>query len=71
MPERRILYVFLLLFAFTLMEIEKATHIFGLRMAGLLAGEQAWLNHLLHLISAFIGWFYIRWLKIVSDKIPS
>jgi hypothetical protein len=65
MPEIQALYVLGCLLAFTIMEVEKATHILGLRMAGLLLGERAWLNHVIHLVSAFIGWRYMRWLKIL------
>lgn len=65
MPEIQGLYIIGLLFAFTVMEVEKATHILGLRMAGLLPGECAWLNHVIHIISAFIGWRYMRWLKFL------
>ncbi|MBI4712900.1 MAG: hypothetical protein HY762_06350 [Planctomycetes bacterium] len=64
----RILYIGMFLAAFTIMEIEKATHLFGFRMAGLLEGERAWLNHILHLISAIIGWFYMSWLKFIPQK---
>src|SRR3989339_1085338 len=43
----RILYVVGLLVMVTIMEVEKSTHLFGLRMAGQLTGETAWLNHIL------------------------
>ncbi|MFA5795169.1 MAG: hypothetical protein WC980_08940 [Candidatus Brocadiia bacterium] len=65
----RLFYVFGLLGMFTIMEIEKSSHLIGLRMAGLLPGENIWLNHGLHLISAFLGWFYMGWLRIIpGDK---
>ncbi|MDQ7780209.1 MAG: hypothetical protein RDV41_10965 [Planctomycetota bacterium] len=67
LPEIRALYVLALLFAFTLMEFEKATHFIGLRMAGLLAGERAWVNHVLHVASAAMGWLYMRWLIFVPE----
>ena len=66
--EIRMLYVGMLFVAFTLMEIEKATHFFGLQMAGLLTGEQAWLNHALHVVSAVIGWYYMRWLSFIPRR---
>lgn len=55
---------FLLLFfaMCTVMEIEKATHFFGLDMAGNLAGERAWLNHLAHLASLALGAGLMSWL---------
>jgi hypothetical protein len=61
---RRRIYIGALLSCVTLMEIEKATHVMGLRMAGLLEGESAWLNHALHLASAVAGWYYMRWLRL-------
>ncbi|MFH0888193.1 MAG: hypothetical protein V1871_03180 [Planctomycetota bacterium] len=70
MPEIQALYVLGCLFAFTVMELEKATHVFGLIMAGLLPGERAWLNHVIHIVSAFVGWRYMRWLKFLH-RTPS
>jgi hypothetical protein len=64
----RLIYIGMFLMAFTVMEIEKATHVLGLRMAGLLAGEEAWLNHLLHIASALTGWFYMKWLAFIPRK---
>ncbi len=52
----------------TLMEIEKATHVFGLTMAGLLPGEVAWVNHALHLLSAGLGFLLMRWLRFTGDE---
>ncbi|MEW6025985.1 MAG: hypothetical protein AB1599_01635 [Planctomycetota bacterium] len=63
-PHTQALYIGLSLLMCTIMEIEKSTHLMGLRMAGQLAGEAAWLNHLLHLASALIGWFYMKYLKV-------
>ncbi|MBI5778186.1 MAG: hypothetical protein HZA49_01860 [Planctomycetes bacterium] len=60
----RILYVVGLLVMVTIMELEKSTHFLGLRMAGQLAGEAAWLNHIIHLASALMGWFYMKWLRL-------
>ena len=60
----RLLYIIGFLVMVTVMEIEKSTHFLGLRMAGQLAGETAWLNHILHLASALMGWFYMKWLKV-------
>ncbi len=60
----RLIYIIGFLVMVTVMEIEKSTHLFGLRMAGQLAGETAWLNHTLHLASALMGWFYMKWLSI-------
>ncbi|HLD36427.1 MAG TPA: hypothetical protein VJC37_06865 [Planctomycetota bacterium] len=66
----RLIYVLGFLFMVTIMEIEKSTHLFGLRMAGQLAGEAAWLNHVLHLASALMGWFYMKWLRLTpSDSV--
>ncbi|MBI4833279.1 MAG: hypothetical protein HY811_00440 [Planctomycetes bacterium] len=64
----RMIYIGILLAAFTVMEIEKATHAMGLRMAGLLAGEKTWLNHTLHIASALAGWFYMKWLVFIPRK---
>ena len=49
------LYLSLFFVMCTVMEIEKATHVFQFRMAGLLAGETPWLNHAAHLISLGLG----------------
>ncbi|MFH1227041.1 MAG: hypothetical protein V1701_03945 [Planctomycetota bacterium] len=64
----RTFYVFGLLAMFTIMEIEKSSHLMGLRMAGLLPGENIWFNHGLHLISAFLGWLYMGWLRVIPDS---
>lgn len=60
----RLIYIIGFLVMVTIMELEKSTHFLGLRMAGQLAGEAAWLNHIIHLFSASIGWFYMKWLKL-------
>jgi ubiquinone/menaquinone biosynthesis C-methylase UbiE len=38
-------------------EIEKATHVFGLGLAGLLEGERPLVNHALHAVSAALGFW--------------
>lgn len=58
-------YVIGLWLTFTIMEVEKSTHLMGLRMAGQLVGENLWLNQVLHLLSALLGWLYMRRLKII------
>lgn len=63
----RLIYVLGFLVMVTIMEIEKSTHFLGLRMAGQLAGETAWLNHTLHLASAVMGWFYMKWLRLMPQ----
>ena len=60
----RLIYVLGFLVMVTIMELEKSTHFLGLRMAGQLVGETAWLNHIIHLASALMGWFYMKWLSI-------
>ncbi|MFH1022029.1 MAG: hypothetical protein V1809_01410 [Planctomycetota bacterium] len=67
--EIRLLYVGCLLVAVTIMEIEKATHVLGLRMAGLLPGERAWLNHVLHLAGAGLGWCLMTWLRLAPRSV--
>lgn len=52
----------------TICEIEKATHVLGLKMAGLLRGEKGEWNHFLHLVSALLGWYYMNWLKFVPPR---
>jgi hypothetical protein len=64
----RLIYVLGFLVMVTIMEIEKSTHLLGLRMAGQLVGETAWLNHILHLASALIGWLYMKWLSVEKYK---
>jgi hypothetical protein len=66
-PAIQALYIIGLLVAFTVMELEKSSHFLGLRMAGQLIGEQAWLNHTLHVISAIAGWRYMRWLRFIRS----
>jgi hypothetical protein len=40
---------------FTLIELEKTYHFLGMN-AVLVAGERAWLNHVVHLVSAVLAW---------------
>jgi hypothetical protein len=44
------------LVGFTLIELEKTYHFLGMN-AVLVAGERAWLNHVIHLVSAVLAWF--------------
>lgn len=67
----RVIYVIGFLVMVTIMELEKSTHFLGLRMAGQLAGETAWLNHFLHLSSALIGWLYMKWLKVTEHEVAA
>jgi len=67
----RLIYIIGFLVMVTVMEIEKSTHFLGLRMAGQLVGETAWLNHTLHLVSALMGWFYMKWLSVGKYKYES
>ncbi len=62
----RLMFLISFLAAFTVMEVEKATHFMGLRMAGLLPGERAWVNHLLHAVSGLIGWHTMKWLRFIK-----
>ena len=59
---------FLLLFAAMCLvaEFEKSTHFLGLRMAGLLAGERSWLNHVAHAVSLALGAWLMGWLCFVG-----
>lgn len=63
----RLIYVLGFLVMVTIMEIEKSTHFLGLRMAGQLVGETAWLNHVLHLVSAVMGWFYMKRMRLMPQ----
>lgn len=44
------------LVGFSLIELEKTHHFLGMN-AVLVAGERAWLNHVVHLASAVLAWF--------------
>lgn len=44
------------LVGFTLIELEKTYHFIGMN-AVLVQGERAWLNHVIHLVSAVLAWF--------------
>ncbi len=63
-------FSFLLLFALmcVVMELEKSYHWLGLKMAGQLAGERAWLNHVLHAASLLLGAMLMRWLCFVDPR---
>ncbi len=56
-----------LLLLCSLIELEKATHVFGLGLTGLLSGEVAWKNHLIHLASAVLGWLLMMRLHYRPD----
>ena len=62
----RLLYVGAIFVIITICEIEKKTHVFGLKMAGVLPGEVWWLNNAIHSASAIIGWYYARWLRFLN-----
>lgn len=64
--------LFLALFALMclVMELEKSFHWMGLKMAGQLAGERAWQNHLIHAASLACGWRLMRWLRFVAPPAP-
>lgn len=53
------------------MEVEKATHMLHLRMAGLLDGERSWINHVAHSISLLLGWFLMRWMSFPAAAAPA
>ncbi|MFO7568066.1 MAG: hypothetical protein R6X02_35820 [Enhygromyxa sp.] len=48
-------WTFSFLAGFTLIELEKSYHFLGMN-AVLVAGERAWLNHVVHLVSAVLAW---------------
>ncbi|MCW8138272.1 MAG: hypothetical protein KIT58_05135 [Planctomycetota bacterium] len=54
----RALWVGTFFVAFTLMEVEKEFRVLG-NMAPMLAGERFWLNHLAHVLSAFLAWHLV------------
>lgn len=55
-PIVRCVWIGSCLFGFTMIELEKQFHMFGMNTL-LLAGERSWLNHVTHLVSAVIAWF--------------
>lgn len=59
-PLLRATWIGVFLAGFTVIEIEKAFHVFGMS-AHMLAGEIPWLNHVVHLISAAIAWWLWGW----------
>jgi hypothetical protein len=44
----------------TFIEVEKASEVFGLGLAGVLEGELSASNHALHALSAALGWWLMR-----------
>lgn len=64
--EYRAVWVGAFFTAATVMELEKAHHFLGLRMAGVLDGERSWLNHLAHVFSAVAAWYLARWLRMAE-----
>jgi len=55
-PIVRSVWIGACLFGFTMIELEKQFHMFGMNTL-LLAGERSWLNHVTHLVSAVVAWF--------------
>lgn len=55
-PIVRSVWIGSCLFGFTMIELEKQFHLFGMSTV-LLPGERSWLNHLTHLVSAVFAWF--------------
>lgn len=55
-PIVRSVWIGSCLFGFTMIELEKQFHMFGMATM-LLEGERSWLNHVTHLVSAVIAWF--------------
>ena len=55
-PAVRGVWIGSFLAGFTLIELEKQFHMLGMGTI-LVAGEQPWLNHLLHLFSAALAWW--------------
>jgi len=52
-----------LLLVCTLIELEKEHHWLGLGFGGLLAGEEVWINHTLHLVGAVFAWLLMSRLR--------
>jgi hypothetical protein len=55
-PIVRSVWIGSCLFGFTMIELEKQFHMFGMATL-LLEGERSWLNHATHLVSAALAWF--------------
>jgi hypothetical protein len=55
-PIVRSVWIGSCLLGFTMIELEKQFHMFGMATM-LLDGERSWLNHVTHLVSAVIAWF--------------
>lgn len=55
-PVVRSVWIGSCLLGFTMIELEKQFHMFGMATM-LLEGERSWLNHVTHLVSAVIAWF--------------
>ncbi len=56
----RLVWIGVFAAGFTVIEIEKATHVFGMA-THLLAGEVSWMNHVAHVISAVLAWVLWGW----------
>ncbi len=55
-PVVRSVWIGASLLGFTMIELEKQFHMFGMATL-LLEGERSWLNHVTHLASAVLAWF--------------
>jgi hypothetical protein len=55
-PIVRSVWIGCSLLGFTMIELEKQFHMFGMATM-LLEGERSWLNHVTHLASAVLAWF--------------
>jgi hypothetical protein len=55
-PIVRSVWIGSCLLGFTMIELEKQFHMFGMATL-LLEGERSWLNHVTHLVSAVLAWF--------------
>jgi hypothetical protein len=55
-PIVRSVWIGCSLLGFTMIELEKQFHMFGMATL-LLEGERSWLNHVTHLASAVLAWF--------------
>jgi len=54
-PRFRVTWIFALAAVCVLCEVEKATHLLGLP-TGLVEGERAWLNHVVHTVGAVLAY---------------
>jgi hypothetical protein len=55
-PIVRSVWIGSCLFGFTMIELEKQFHMFGMATM-LLDGERSWLNHVTHVVSGVLAWF--------------